>query len=124
MARQIRISGPRLKAYREALGLDQKDIAIKVGLSQSWLSRLEGAPIRATRYYTAYALAEALGVEMDRILYEPLEKNAVPDEILEPLLIKCLNALRRMPYAKQGAVATCLWALIETMDRCEVQQLI
>ena len=55
--------GKRIKVARERLGLTQVDLAIKAGLTQSHISRLESAAHSATNK-TLEKIAQALGVEV------------------------------------------------------------
>jgi DNA-binding XRE family transcriptional regulator len=56
---------PRLEEIREALGLDQTDLAIRLGVSQTRVSRIERGDIDRTEIATVRAYVGALGGEVE-----------------------------------------------------------
>ena len=56
---------PLHRAWREFLGLTQKDVAKKAGITQAALSQLEKA--KKIRKSTAQKLADAMGLTVDQI---------------------------------------------------------
>ncbi|WP_165968912.1 helix-turn-helix transcriptional regulator [Actinomadura sp. KC06] len=68
--------GPAIKAIRKALGIRQDALAQQVGISKSYLSRIENAVEVPELNATTKRLADRLGVPLDAITYP------VPDAAL------------------------------------------
>ena len=75
--------GANIKAVRRALGLNQEDLAKKLGLTQANISRIE-ASVKGPSADTLLTIAEALGcdvlelmgVEDDKQPSQPLDEDA------------------------------------------------
>jgi transcriptional regulator with XRE-family HTH domain len=68
MARSRVTNGPAILAKRELLGLPQKDLAARVGVSASYLSRIEsGYETPGLTSATVRKLAVELGVSLEDI---------------------------------------------------------
>lgn len=62
---EYRRLGARICYYRMLLNLSQEDLAFKVGISQSYLSRIEhGSNGRSVSYTTILSIASALNVDV------------------------------------------------------------
>ncbi|WP_432405569.1 helix-turn-helix domain-containing protein [Wukongibacter sp. M2B1] len=61
--------GKNIKKYRKKLGLSQEDLADKMSISRSYLSKIE-APnyVKSFSIETLFLLAEALGVQAHKLL--------------------------------------------------------
>lgn len=62
--------GPRLRAYRQALGLTLSDLAEQTGLTVSTMSRLERSQIRPT-LEQLLPLARVYGIPLDELVAAP-----------------------------------------------------
>ncbi|MCW2898856.1 MAG: Helix-turn-helix domain [Streptosporangiaceae bacterium] len=68
MARTRVTNGPAIRERRERLGILQADLAEQIGVSGSYLSRIEsGAETPGMGTMTVHDLAEALKVSLDDI---------------------------------------------------------
>lgn len=112
-----------MKALREAIGLTQNDLAGKAKVTQAWVSRVEAVESTGSKFYTANAIAQALGVPVNEILTEPLTPSDRPGEINDPLLIQCWHYIKGMSQPKQTLIANYLWPIIQTMDRYQVENI-
>lgn len=63
--------GRRVRAAREAKTLDQIDIAERSGLSRAYVSRLESGGILNPKLFDLNAIAQALNVKLEELLYDP-----------------------------------------------------
>jgi len=71
--------GARLRAAREARGLNQTDFGARLGLNRSSVSNIEAGRQRPM-LHTLTAAAQALGVELGALLDGPLPELAQPVE--------------------------------------------
>jgi PAS domain S-box-containing protein len=86
--------GQRLRELRKAKGLTQRDLADRVGLSFTYLSKIENGAMQPPRGKTITDLANALDADPDELF--GLAKK-VPSQFLEhinPEVIKLIRALR------------------------------
>jgi len=86
--------GQRLRELRKAKGLTQRELAGKIGLSFTYLSKLENGALQPPRGKTITDLAKALDTDADELF--GLAKK-VPSQFLEhinPSVIKLIRALR------------------------------
>lgn len=60
-------SGSKVKQYRDQRGMTQGDLAEKAGVTQSFISDMEGNK-KAPSTKTMILIAEALGVTLDALL--------------------------------------------------------
>jgi transcriptional regulator with XRE-family HTH domain len=67
--------GGRLRELREGAGLNQKELAVRAGLTLDGLSRLERGN-RSPTWETVLALANALGVSTEAFRQEPAPYRA------------------------------------------------
>ena len=61
----LRVAGLRLGEVRKRLGLSQKELAGRMGISQTRVSAIETATLRDIKVSTLVAYAEALGGRLD-----------------------------------------------------------
>ena len=61
--------GERIKNRRKEIGLTQRELADKVGISRNSLSRIELAVVPNLTVHTAMRLAKVLGITMDFLVY-------------------------------------------------------
>ena len=86
--------GQRLRELRKAKGLTQRELADRVGLSFTYLSKIENGAMQPPRGKSITALANALDTDPDELF--GLAKK-VPSQFLEhinPEVIKLIRALR------------------------------
>jgi PAS domain S-box-containing protein len=86
--------GQRLRELRKAKGLTQRELADKVGVSFTYLSKIENGAMSPPRGKTITALADALDMDADELF--GLAKK-VPSQFLEhinPEVIKLIRSLR------------------------------
>jgi len=60
--------GQIIKEARKEAGLTQDDLSDKAGLAYSTLAKIEQGAIKAPSFFTVYAIAEALGLEIGELL--------------------------------------------------------
>jgi transcriptional regulator with XRE-family HTH domain len=83
--------GERLRELRKAKGLYQKELADKVGVDFTYLSRLENDRRRPPKENTISALAEVLEVDPDELL--ALAKR-IPADLADKLGLETIQMLR------------------------------
>jgi len=86
--------GQRLRELRKAQGLSQRELASRVGISFTYLSKLENGAMHPPRGKTITALANALDTDADELF--GLAKK-VPSQFLDhvnPAVIKLIRTLR------------------------------
>jgi PAS domain S-box-containing protein len=86
--------GQRLRELRKAKGLTQRELADRVGLSFTYLSKIENEAMPPPRVKTITALAKALDTDADELF--GLAKK-VPSQFIDhinPAVIKLIRALR------------------------------
>jgi transcriptional regulator with XRE-family HTH domain len=76
---RINVDGAKLRQLRTRLGMSQRSLAHRAGISRSYLTEIE-LDVRNPNAPTAYALAKCLGVETDEfsdylVQYEPGSKS-------------------------------------------------
>lgn len=81
--------GKRIKASREALGIDQRELAARVNVKQQTISKLETDKSKGT--YIAPRLAEALRVSLSWLLTG--QEPAAESELANPYKSEDLKAL-------------------------------
>jgi len=77
MAKSI---GANIKAMRRALGLNQEDLAEKLGLTQANISRIE-ASVKGPSAEMLLAIAEALGCDVRELM--GVEDATLPPQVLD-----------------------------------------
>ncbi len=70
------VNGATVKVVREALGISQRDLAARCGVTQGHISHVERGVFQASPQL-ARVLAEKLGVPLEAITY-PVPEGAVP----------------------------------------------
>src|SRR5439155_24518426 len=81
-----RAFGDVLRAYREAAGLTQEDLAERTGLSREAISALERGARRRPHPYTIRILAETLRLaEADRALFEATARGPRGGDMRPPV---------------------------------------
>ena len=76
------VFGKRMKAFRDHRGMTTTDVAIKTGLSQSYISRLETGVNNSPSLNTIKRIAEALSVSPEQLMDE---RAVAPNEIIDGL---------------------------------------
>lgn len=77
MPRSRVTNGPVILARRERLGIPQNELAVRVGVSASYLSRIEtGAEKPGLTSQTVRKLARELGLTLDEITVDVTQKTA------------------------------------------------
>jgi transcriptional regulator with XRE-family HTH domain len=61
--------GRRASRRRDALHLDQQEVADKAGMSRAYVSRLENSMVANPKVSDLAAVAEALGLSLDALVY-------------------------------------------------------
>lgn len=61
--------GKNICKFREQQGMTQAQLAEKIGVGTSYISRIERGE-KSMKLYTLYSLAEVLGVTCDALFYE------------------------------------------------------
>lgn len=62
----------RIKECRKQLGMTQEELSIKSGVSREIISGLERGTTRTTTVQTLVKIADALGVPVKDIFFEPV----------------------------------------------------
>ena len=62
----------RIKECRKQLGMTQEELSIKSGVSREIISGLESGTTRTTTVQTLVKIADALGVPVKDIFFEPV----------------------------------------------------
>jgi transcriptional regulator with XRE-family HTH domain len=83
----VRALAKRAKAYRNGLGLTQKLVAEKSGYSESHVGRVEAGK-RGTSVDYLFALADALGVSIARLLTDERTRAAEGAGLWSPAVVK------------------------------------
>lgn len=81
--------GDRASARREELHLEQEEVAEKAGMSRAYISRLENGGVRNPKVVDLAAVAAALGLSLDRLIYGHASGDADAD--LSSLLTSMLD---------------------------------
>ncbi|MDH2393389.1 helix-turn-helix domain-containing protein [Streptomyces sp. HNM0663] len=89
---QQRAFGRRVKEFRKAAGLDQQDLAARLGKSASWVSQVERGLIPVRKLDILRDLANQLGVALHKL--EPSLPTSEPQEPPEPTSINDLDGAR------------------------------
>jgi transcriptional regulator with XRE-family HTH domain len=79
----INAMGRRASRRREQLHLDQQEVADKAGMSRAYVSRLENGMVANPKVSDLAAVAEALGLSLDALVYG---RTSDPDVDLAQLL--------------------------------------
>jgi len=74
--------GANIKAMRRALGLNQEDLAEKMGLTQANISRIE-ASAKGPSAETLLAIAEALGCDIRDLMGVKIKENKRSSQALD-----------------------------------------
>ena len=72
--------GARLRALREARGLGQEELALKIGISRASIANIEGGRQAVSLHHLA-DMAEALGTAASAVLRAAESRRRVPDEV-------------------------------------------
>ena len=94
----------KLKAIRESRHLTQGQLAVKSGVAQSIISRIERGVITNIRLSTARQLADALGVEISDLMVAP-SPPADPIDLTDPSLRIHLSAIGELPPEDQRTLS-------------------
>jgi len=86
--------GANIKAMRRALGLNQEDLAEKLGLTQANISRIE-ASVKGPNAETLLAIAEALGCDVRELM--GVEESRSSQALDENAKTFVLNVMRKDP---------------------------
>jgi len=83
--------GANIKAMRRALGLNQEDLAEKLGLTQANISRIE-ASVKGPSAETLLAIAEALGCDVRELMgVEGAQTSQVLDEDAKTFVLNVMK---------------------------------
>ena len=84
--------GANIKAIRRALGLNQEDLAEKLGLTQANISRIE-ASAKGPSADTLLAIAEALGCDVRELMgvEDSAQSRQVLDEDAKAFVLKVMK---------------------------------
>ena len=72
--------GKRMRAIRDHRGMTTTDVAMKTGLSQSYISRLETGVHSSPSLKTVKKIADALSVAPEQLLDE---RAVIPNEVID-----------------------------------------
>ncbi|MBI4303543.1 MAG: helix-turn-helix domain-containing protein [Chloroflexi bacterium] len=95
--------GARLRELRKLTGLSQRELAQKVGVSFTYLSKLENGTMPPPSDRIMFSLAEALGADKDELM---TLAGRIPPDILELLKDKETLKLLRASQMKKKARST------------------
>ena len=100
--------GKRLKGYREAAGLTQRELASKINVTHSNINYWENSN-KLPKSNFLIAIAKALNVSVDELLGEPTpKKNKRPGGKLGEVF----STASKLPRRKQQKIADVIEALI------------
>jgi transcriptional regulator with XRE-family HTH domain len=68
-------SGSRVKSLRESIGMTQKELAEKVGVDRTTITRYEEGQISSAKASTLASLANALGVNLLTLLGHDIDEH-------------------------------------------------
>lgn len=71
--------GQSIKNYRQKTGLTQDDLSDKAKLAYSTLAKIEQGVIKNPSIFTVYAIAKALGVEVEQLVNEVQSFELMPE---------------------------------------------
>lgn len=60
--------GDAVRAVRKSLGIRQEDLADKIGMQRSYLSKVEGGKVRNPTVETRRQIADGLGLTLDELM--------------------------------------------------------
>lgn len=83
--------GQRLRELRKAKGLNQKELAEKVGIDFTYLSKLENDRMSPPREKNILALAKALDADSDELLGLA---NKIPSDLAKKVDLETIRMLR------------------------------
>jgi transcriptional regulator with XRE-family HTH domain len=93
--------GLRVGRWREQLGVKQLELAERAGMSEAYINRLENGVVRNPKIQHLAAVARALSVPLDALLYDEYDDSsrtvdeALPTLAREPRLAAALMSLLR-----------------------------
>jgi transcriptional regulator with XRE-family HTH domain len=89
---QAQSIGANIKAVRRALGLNQEDLAEKLGLTQANISRIE-ASVKGPSAETLLAIADALGCDVRELMgvAEESQSSQVLDEDAKTFVLNVMK---------------------------------
>ena len=73
-ARQFKFNGLMVHMLRKHMGLSFRGLASRTGLSPNYILLVETGKVRDPRLSTMCALAQALGVEVQQLIFEVPQK--------------------------------------------------
>lgn len=95
--------GGRAARQRDLLHLEQEEVALKSGMSRAYISRLENGGVRNPKVADLAAVAEALGLSLDSLIYgRPSETDVDVD--LPGILMRRLGPELGAAFAKLDMV--------------------
>lgn len=116
----VRVDGRKLKHFREAQHLTQGQLAIKSGVGQSHISRLEVGGRRNAHISTVVKLSSALEVPLEELLVLPpgaKTPEATTFDLLDPRLKVYLQKLAHLPLEDQELITNIIAPIIEREER-------
>lgn len=125
--------GLAIRGAREKAGLTQDELSDRAGLAYSTLAKIEQGAIKTPSVFTVYAIAQAVGVSVERLLSGPVWPAKRPSSAAEIKFVYCdvngvmvrfyhhafvsLSEETGVPFDK---VETTFWHYNDTVNRGEI----
>lgn len=100
------IVGGNIRKMREAMNLNQSQLARKIGMDPSYLGRLERGE-KSMRSDTLLRVAQGLGVNTDRLYYLDVSATCDGCDVVGSILALALD-VEKLPEERQS-IALCLF---------------
>lgn len=92
--------GQRLREIRKSKGLSQKELAGKVGVDFTYLSKVENARMSPPSEKTILAIAKALDADSDELL---ALANKIPSDLTKKVDLETIKMLRSVTARQRNA---------------------
>lgn len=95
----MNIFGEYLRKLRKSRGLSQRDLADKIGVSYTYISKIENSTLKPPSNKTIGKMAEALDADAEDLLFNA---RKIPDDIFDILEkdFRIISVLRDIPKDK------------------------
>lgn len=95
----MNIFGEYLRKLRKSRGLSQRDLADKIGVSYTYISKIENAALKPPSNKTIGKIAEALDANAEDLLFNA---RKIPDDLFDILEkdFRIVSVLRDIPKDK------------------------
>lgn len=95
----MNIFGEYLRKLRKSRGLSQRDLADKIGVSYTYISKIENAALKPPSNKTIGKIAEALDTNAEDLLFNA---RKIPDDLFDILEkdFRIVSVLRDIPKDK------------------------